>query len=700
MEDPPVSSVTLDAYHRQQDLPELPKETDPCFCDGGPLHSSASTSSTSKSLNEIQKNVSVFSTPLMKTPELGQLSSPDEKQIRLVPRAKSDVIALETCGQKIQLSAEDRVNLYISDLSSPKLRKNAYNNGVRRAHSDVLPASESRPKTGNGSSPGLREVLDTVNRKSVRSCRPSRKQYKRDTSNSSRNIRTRESEDCPSILFNVDKSGNAMDNIQAKGISKISVFECCAVLQSGMQVLKKRRWFLFDHHFIWLSADCKHVFWASIKEGTSEEHVRIDNIAGIVWNEKNRSMKIQCENPVCFKFLTADHAHVWLKVFVCFLSIEAEIRGWDTSIASLQRVRKDYNEMYDSFNGKALMEYTAVNSYAVLSNAKKQRQEVGNKLAYSLFDHKFYGLRYIPPNLVGGMLGSKEQIVFLNHLNHPNIMKYRECLFDRVSDRYFVTFENMANGCLNQFTKAQYGKYVPEKSARRILLEMLKGLEYLHSFNIAHGDIRPENLLVGANGVVKVNAIGSLMMTFSALPRSYIYSRNRLQSASSGFLAPEQCWLAQGPRPEKYAFSADLWSCGVVLYFMIYSQMPFRGKNEVEIQDNICHGRLRFPRVPETSLKIRKVIKSVLGHRHPPSRISLRGLQKSIQVLDKESNRKVRREVGSSTTGTIDSGGKLRQLKFTADQLNNAVKHATVGRVLQNEPKSLPQSKHMQTKTT
>lgn len=96
----------------------------------------------------------------------------------------------------------------------------------------------------------------------------------------------------------------------------------------------------------------------------------------------------------------------------------------------------------------------------------------------------------------------QEEIRILTELHHPNIIHMKESLF--VNDCFYFIMEYAEGGCLTSLLK--HGA-VCEERARELLTDTLKGLEYCHRRNIAHRDLKSENLLLDGNGTVKVSVL-------------------------------------------------------------------------------------------------------------------------------------------------------------------------------------------------
>ena len=89
---------------------------------------------------------------------------------------------------------------------------------------------------------------------------------------------------------------------------------------------------------------------------------------------------------------------------------------------------------------------------------------------------------------------------------------------------------------------------------------MLDGLEYLHSKNISHRDLKPQNLLLDKNGDLKISDFG--LSTMSITSKTIV--------GTQAFMAPELFY------PEPYfGKTADLFSASIILYIMLTMELPF-----------------------------------------------------------------------------------------------------------------------------
>jgi predicted Ser/Thr protein kinase len=147
----------------------------------------------------------------------------------------------------------------------------------------------------------------------------------------------------------------------------------------------------------------------------------------------------------------------------------------------------------------------------------------------------------------------------LARLSHPNIVQVYD--LGIVEGRYFLAME-LVEGCdlAHLRRERKPGDLVRHLE---ILGEMLVGLMYLHERGILHRDLKPGNVLVAANGRVKLSDFGLCLDT----AQGNLTTVGRMMG-SPAYLAPER-WFAGPIGP-----SSDLYSIGVMLHEMLTGQFP------------------------------------------------------------------------------------------------------------------------------
>lgn len=116
-----------------------------------------------------------------------------------------------------------------------------------------------------------------------------------------------------------------------------------------------------------------------------------------------------------------------------------------------------------------------------------------------------------------------------------------------------------------------------EAAARAALLETCAGLAHLHAQGVVHGDLKPGNLLRGADGRVRIVDFGT-----ASVPPGGVDAPITRSPGTPAFTAPECC--AGGAYSGR---RADLWALGATLYMLLVGRPPFPGHNLLDTYESI-----------------------------------------------------------------------------------------------------------------
>ncbi|OHT09037.1 hypothetical protein TRFO_22194 [Tritrichomonas foetus] len=133
-----------------------------------------------------------------------------------------------------------------------------------------------------------------------------------------------------------------------------------------------------------------------------------------------------------------------------------------------------------------------------------------------------------------------------------------------------------------------------EHTSKIYTFQIATALAYLHSHGIIHRDIKPDNILISADGTLKLTDFG---LSYIGLVGRHIAKEdddgNLVKSNSMvgtpDYIAPEIVLN------HEHSFTVDWWSLGVMIYEFFYGTPPFHSDTEKQIHDNIIHGRYTFP---------------------------------------------------------------------------------------------------------
>ncbi len=198
-------------------------------------------------------------------------------------------------------------------------------------------------------------------------------------------------------------------------------------------------------------------------------------------------------------------------------------------------------------------------------------------------------------------IDNNQEIKILYHCDYPNIIKLYEIYED--SDFFYLIFEMCEGGELDDriIKKIEEEKIYSEKEAAKIFKKIIQAIAYLHSNGICHRNLKPDNILF----LSEKNDSDIKLINFSL---SKIYSFGKYKNdknleieeekenktrmnklvGNAYFISPE---MINGNYNEK----CDIWSAGIILYFLLSGEPPFNGMNNEEVYSKIKEIKFNFP---------------------------------------------------------------------------------------------------------
>ena len=234
-----------------------------------------------------------------------------------------------------------------------------------------------------------------------------------------------------------------------------------------------------------------------------------------------------------------------------------------------------------------------------MQQSKRKTEEVGSKVS----DFKIikelgkgsYGTVYTVKSLINSNIYVMKKME-LNHLNprqqvecyrevsilkkvsHKNIIKYYSSFLEK--NILYIIMEYAELGDLYSLIKhyKKHSKFFSELDLWKISSEILSGLDYLHSHNIIHRDIKCLNLFITKDLHIKIGDLG--VSAFSSGGENFHYTR----VGTPLYISPEL--VKQKP----YDYKTDIWSFGCSLYHLACLEPPFTGGNLIVLGNNIVKG--------------------------------------------------------------------------------------------------------------
>lgn len=153
-------------------------------------------------------------------------------------------------------------------------------------------------------------------------------------------------------------------------------------------------------------------------------------------------------------------------------------------------------------------------------------------------------------------------------LSHPNIINIYD--FGESGHKSYLVMEYIEGRTLKDIIKER--SPLPLEQILDISQQICAGISEAHSQNIIHKDIKPHNILIDKNGIVKVTDFG-----IAQAANNITITHNKGILGSAHYFSPEQA------RGDIVDWASDIYSIGVVMYEMVVGKVPFTGENPVTV---------------------------------------------------------------------------------------------------------------------
>jgi tRNA A-37 threonylcarbamoyl transferase component Bud32/tetratricopeptide (TPR) repeat protein len=197
-------------------------------------------------------------------------------------------------------------------------------------------------------------------------------------------------------------------------------------------------------------------------------------------------------------------------------------------------------------------------------------------------------------------------------LKHPNIMEIYDFSAED-SQQSYIVMEFVRGPTLRQFIE-EHGAPYPEIGAM-ICVRLAEALAHAHEAGIIHRDVKPENVMIRGDGVIKLTDFG-----IAQVRDAQRMTETGSLLGSPAHMAPE---VVAGEEPDE---RADIFSLGTVLYYAATGALPFDGRNAPSVLRAIAEGRyldpeMRDPRIgQQLGAAIRRCLENDREARYPSMR--------------------------------------------------------------------------------
>ncbi|PKA51576.1 CBL-interacting protein kinase 32 [Apostasia shenzhenica] len=176
----------------------------------------------------------------------------------------------------------------------------------------------------------------------------------------------------------------------------------------------------------------------------------------------------------------------------------------------------------------------------------------------------------------------KREVATMKLIKHPHVV----CLYEVMASktRIFLVLEFVKGGEL--FDKIVNHGRMREDEARKYFQQLINAIDYCHSRGVYHRDLKPENLLLDEYGNLKVSDFGLSALSQQVRADGLLHTT----CGTPNYVAPEVL------NDKGYdGTTADLWSCGVILFVLLAGYLPFEDDNVLTLYKKISFAEFACP---------------------------------------------------------------------------------------------------------
>ncbi len=165
-------------------------------------------------------------------------------------------------------------------------------------------------------------------------------------------------------------------------------------------------------------------------------------------------------------------------------------------------------------------------------------------------------------------------------LDHPNIVRCIRAGQDKATGKHYLVLEYVdgpsAHTLLERMGRMSVGDAV------HVILDIARGLEHVHSRNIIHRDIKPDNILITQSGVAKLADLGLAKRMDEV---------SHLTGLRVGFGTLDYIPYEQAINAKQADARSDIYALGATLYHLVTGEVPFPAKSYMEVAEKKVVGK-------------------------------------------------------------------------------------------------------------
>lgn len=221
----------------------------------------------------------------------------------------------------------------------------------------------------------------------------------------------------------------------------------------------------------------------------------------------------------------------------------------------------------------------------------------------------------------------KREALSVSNLSHPNIVEVYD--IGEEDGNYYIVMEYIDGKTLKQLLQKRGALTLTE--VLDIMSQLTDGLAHAHEAYIIHRDIKPQNIMIEDNGLVKITDFGIA----TAINSTQLTQTNSVMG-SVHYLPPEQ---ASG---KGSTIKSDIYSLGILMYELLSGSVPFKGDTAVEIA--LKHMKEKMPSIRKQNPTIPQSVENIIlkaTAKNPKNRYdSVREMYTDLQTAMDRTNEK------------------------------------------------------------